>query len=150
MADYQRERRVFEERDSDRTRSMEPAEEYRRTEREVVHQEAPDEDYFRRRIIYYRITNVIWTIIGFIEVLIGLRVLLRLIAANPGNPFVNFIYDLSGVFVNPFLGIVNDPTSGNAVLEVNSLIAMLVYLLLGWGLVRLTWLLFDLTAPAVG
>ena len=120
---------------------------YRRVEREVVREDGVDDLYWRRRVMYARAVNVVWTIVGLIEALIGLRVLLRLIAANPGNPFVHFIYSLSGVFVSPFMGIVNDPSSGGAVLEVNSIIAMLVYLLIGWVVVRLIWLLFETTSP---
>ncbi|HET9014979.1 MAG TPA: hypothetical protein VFN57_05245 [Thermomicrobiaceae bacterium] len=157
MAEYRRER-VIEEHDSNATVPVTPAEPiaysrtdppdgYRRVEREVVREDTPEDRYYRRRVMYARAVNVVWTIIGLIEALIGLRVLLRLIAANPGNPFVHFVYALSGVFVNPFLGIVHDPSSGGAVLEVNSLIAMLVYLLIGWAVVRLIWLLFDTTAP---
>lgn len=155
MAEYRRERRIIEERDPEVTTPVEPVAysrveppaEYRRVEREVVHEETPDDVYLRRRIIYARVVNVVWTIVGLIEALIGLRVLLRLIAANPDNPFVHFIYDFSGVFVAPFLGIVHDPTSGGAVLEINSLIAMLVYLVIGWAAMRLIWLIFDTTSP---
>lgn len=158
MAEYRRERRVIEERDPQATTPVEPVEpaayartdppaQYRRVEREVVQEDTPEDLYYRRRIIYARVVNVVWTVIGLIEALIGLRVLLRLIAANPDNPFVRFIYDFSGVFVSPFLGIVRDPSSGGAVLEINSLIAMLVYLLIGWAAVRLIWLLFDTTSP---
>ncbi len=162
MAEYERERRVTEryDRDAEQTRPVEPVH-YRRTEVERG-DEAPGtynrverevyadsvDDRLRRRILYNKIATVIWTITGVIEALIGLRVLLKLIAANPGNGFVSFIYDLSGVFVAPFLGIVRDPRSGNAVLEINSLIAMVVYLLLTYLVLRLIWVLFDVTEPA--
>ncbi|ACZ39965.1 hypothetical protein [Sphaerobacter thermophilus] len=148
MADYERERRVREERRVEETSPVDPPGEYRRrVEHEVVHERDPAQEVLRRRAIFQRIATVVWTIIGFIEALIGLRVLLKLIAANPDNAFVNGVYDFSGVFVNPFLGIVNDPQSGNSVLEINSLIAMVVYLLIGWGLVRLIWLIFYTTEP---
>lgn len=151
MADYRRERRGVEEHDADRTRPVEPADEYRRVERErMAREDSPTDVYLRRRELFDRISYVVWTIIAFIEALIGLRVLLKLIAANAGNPFVSFIYDFSGVFVNPFLGIVHDPTSGGAVLEINSLIGMLIYLLIGYGVLRLVWMIFSVTAPTDG
>jgi len=100
-----------------------------------------------RQIIASRVAHTIWTIIGFIEALIAIRVILKLIGANAGNGFVNFIYGFSDFFVKPFLGIVTDPTSGKSILEINSLIAMLVYLLIGWVVVRLVWLVYDVTAP---
>lgn len=153
MPEYERERRVYREDDPERTRRVDPnaagerGGAYRRVEHEFVREQSPQDVYFRRRIIFNRIVNVVWTIVGFIEALIGLRILLKLIAANAGNGFVSFIYDFSGVFVNPFVGIVNDIQSGNSVLEINSLIAMLVYVLIGYGVMRLVWLIFDTTAP---
>lgn len=103
--------------------------------------------YLQRQITFGKISNVVWTIVGLVEALIGIRVILKLIGANAANGFVHFIYSLSGVFVAPFLGIVNDPISGNSVLEINSLIAMLVYLILGWAILKLLVLAFNVTEP---
>lgn len=147
MADYERERRVTERAEADQTRPVDPVQRFHREEREVVREDDGERVAQERRILFERIRNVIWTITSLIEILIGLRALLRLIGANPGNGFVDFIYRLSGVFVTPFLGIVDDPRSGSSVLEINSLIAMLVYMLLAWVIVRLIWLIFSVTEP---
>jgi hypothetical protein len=136
---YDEERRVYEERVDAPTRPVG----YRREEQVIV----DDRGVPPSRIIASRVSQVVWTIIGFIEALIAIRVILKLIGANAGNGFVNFIYGFSDFFVKPFLGIVNDPTSGNSILEINSLIAMLVYLVLGWVVIRLVWLIYDVTAP---
>lgn len=137
---YEEERRVSEEQVVDPT----PPTNYRREERVVV-----DDGLVvpPGRIVASRVSHTVWTIIGFIEALIAIRVILKLIGANAANGFVNFIYDFSHFFVRPFLGIVSDPTSGKSILEINSLIAMLVYLLLGWAVVRIVWLIYDVTAP---
>jgi hypothetical protein len=42
---------------------------------------------------------------GFIEALIALRFVLRLLGANPLNGFVQWVYDWSTPFVAPFAGI---------------------------------------------
>lgn len=134
MAEYRRETRVAEERDSQTATPVEPLATtpasppgaYRRVEREVVHDESAADRNDQRQLVSARTTNVIWSVVGFIEVLIGLRVLLRLIATNASSSFVRFIYDFSGVFVNPFAGIVHNRTSGNVVLELNAIIAMKV------------------------
>ena len=119
-----------------------------RTRREPVDYELDgDNEHTRRIIAYRRISAVIWTITGFIEILIGLRILFKLLAANSGNGFVNFIYNLSGVFVNPFQGMVNDVSSGSSILEINSLIAMLIFALLAWGIMKLVWLILSVTEP---
>jgi hypothetical protein len=117
-------------------------------ERDQYLHEHQDRMYEERRLRFTKIANVIWTITGFIEALIGIRILLKLISANPGNAFVDFIYNVTAVFVAPFMGIVTDPQSGGAVLEINSIIAMLVYLLITYGLVRVIWLIFQTTEPS--
>jgi len=154
MAEYRRETRITEERDPQTSAPVEPLADtpagepgaYRRVEREVIHDESATDRNYQRQMIYARIANVVWSVVGFIEALIGLRIVLHLIAANAGNSFVRFVYNFSGVFVNPFAGIVHNPASGNVVLEVNSIIAMLVYLLIGWAVVRIIRVIVDTTA----
>ena len=43
---------------------------------------------------------------------------------------------MSSLFLVPFFGLTGSPAAGGRVLEVPSLIAMLVYAFLGWGVVR--------------
>jgi hypothetical protein len=93
----------------------------------------------------YKVSQFIWLLFGGLEALIGIRVLLLLIGANPGNWFTAFVYQLSGVFLWPFQNIVANPTFQNYVLEITSLIAMIVYPLIGWAIVRLIWVLFYRT-----
>jgi hypothetical protein len=90
----------------------------------------------------YWVIQFIWLIFGGIEALIGLRVFLKLIAANPANPFAAFVYLVTDLLLRPFFGLTITPSAFGMVLEVHSLIAMVVYLFVGWGLVRLIWLLF--------
>jgi uncharacterized protein YggT (Ycf19 family) len=87
-----------------------------------------------------KLSQVVWLLIGIIEILIGLRVILRLVAANPNNQFAAFIYNASAPFLAPFFGLVGSPALDGAVLEIASLIAMAVYLILGWLLVQIIWL----------
>ena len=90
-----------------------------------------------------KISQVIWLFVGIIEVTAGLRVLLKLIGANPDNDFAGFIYNFAGVFLSPFFGLIGNPSSGGMVLEIASIIGMIVYALLGWGLISLILPLFD-------
>src|SRR6266581_62220 len=96
-----------------------------------------------QRVFTWKFTQLIWLLFGILEALIGLRVVLRLIAANPGNPFAELVYGLSYVFVWPFLGLTRTPSANGSVLEISSLIAMFVYALIGWVLVQLVWILID-------
>ena len=88
-----------------------------------------------------RINGIIWLLFGVLEALIGLRVILKIIAANPENSFAHFIYTTSRLFLAPFFGLVGEPTSDGSVLEVTSLVAMLFYLLVGLGITRLIYLI---------
>ena len=92
-----------------------------------------------RRIATFKITYVIWLVLGLLEALLAFRIGLKLIAANPANPFTMLVYNLSYIFVFPFLGLTAAPAAGGAVLELSSLIAMVVYALLFWAVERLVW-----------
>ncbi len=91
----------------------------------------------------YWITTVTYFILGVLEVILLLRLLFRLLGANQDNSFIMFLYNLSHVFVGPFNGIFNDQTLGRAgVFETSTLIAMLVYALIAWGIVSLGRVVF--------
>ncbi|HEY8598572.1 MAG TPA: YggT family protein [Thermomicrobiales bacterium] len=88
--------------------------------------------------------RVIYFCFAVIQIALGLRVLLKLIAANPTSGFTRFIYGFTAPFVAPFSNIVATPTAANgATLDVSSLLAILIYLLLSWLIVRLLLLLLD-------
>ena len=90
----------------------------------------------------YRVTQFIWLLFGGLEALLGIRVILMLIGANPATPFTALVYQLSELFLWPFRNIVANPAFGNSVLEITTFIAMIVYPLIGWAIVRLIWVLF--------
>jgi hypothetical protein len=90
----------------------------------------------------YKVTQFIWLLFGGLEALIGIRVILMLIGANPANPFTALVYQLSELFLWPFRNIVANPGFQNYILEITSIIAMIVYPLIGWAIVRLIWVLF--------
>ena len=96
-----------------------------------------------RQIILRKATRFIWWATGIVEGLIGLRVILRVMAANPGNPFASFVYAITNVFLWPFQTLVANPSSDGIVLEISSVIAMMVYLVLAWVEIELLWLLMG-------
>jgi uncharacterized protein YggT (Ycf19 family) len=91
----------------------------------------------KRAALVRRVNGIVWFLFAVLEVIIGMRVVLKLIGANPANSFTDLIYDLSYPFLVPFSGIVDDLQAGDGVLEISSLIAMLVYLFAAWGITRL-------------
>ena len=84
-----------------------------------------------------RAAMIIYLILGVVEALIITRVILKLLAANPASGFVRFVYNLSAPLVAPFQGIFPTPATQNSVLELSSLVAIAVYALIAWGIVRL-------------
>src|SRR5438105_4083649 len=82
--------------------------------------------YAQKKTIF-RFYQIIWYVLGIIEVLLGFRVVLKAIGANAGSEFVSFIYAVSNPFAIPFLGIIRTSISGVYVVEWSTLIAMVVY-----------------------
>jgi len=84
------------------------------------------------------LTNLIWFIAGVILVLLGFRFILALLGANPANSFANFIYSASHPFVAPFFSLFSyQQQYGISRFEIYTLVAMLVYLVIAWGLTAL-------------
>lgn len=82
--------------------------------------------------------RVVWYIVGFIIALLALRLILQLLGANTGNAFVDLVYGISGIFAAPFFGMFSyTPSYGVSYFEVSTLVAMLIYALLGWGIAKL-------------
>lgn len=95
-----------------------------------------------RRIFSFKATQLVWLLFGLLISMIALRIGLKLIGANPGSPIVTLIYGFTDLFLFPFNGMVNSPTTGNLVLELSSFFAILVYGLIAWGVAKVIWLVF--------
>jgi len=110
------------------------------TESEVqTTQKEPDRE---RRIFTFKATQVIWLLLGILEALLALRFGLKLIGANPDSPIAVFIYGFTSLFLFPFAGLTATPSAGGMVLEFSTLIAMVVYALIGWAIERIIWVIF--------
>ena len=93
--------------------------------------------------VLFRITRLIYWIFAALVGLIGLRVLLKLVAANPANAFASFVYEVTDTLLRPFLNLTATPSAGGMVLDLPALIGMLVYMLAAWLIVRFVWILFG-------
>ena len=85
----------------------------------------------------YRGTQVVWYILGLIEVLLAFRFFLKLLAANLSAGFSSFIYIVSYPFAGPFLNVFHASQVQQGVFEWTTLLAMFVFWLIAWGIVRL-------------
>lgn len=89
-------------------------------------------------------SRVVWYIAGFIIALLALRVLLLMLGANRDSGFVDFVYALSGFFAAPFIGIFPAPVYGQSFFDTASVVAIVIYALIAWGIAKL----FTLNRPA--
>jgi len=110
---------------------------------DYVHEEHIVQDTnLELRQTVYKVTQLVWLLFGVLEGLIGFRIILKLIAANPTNWFTFLVYQLTDFFLWPFLTITSTPAFQGHVLEIPAIIAMLVYALVSWIIVRLIWVIF--------
>lgn len=84
---------------------------------------------------------LIYFFLGVLEILLAFRLVLKLAGASVASSFVGLIYGLTGVFILPFEGIFRRGyTQGieeTSILEPSTLVALIVYAVLAWGIVKL-------------
>lgn len=100
-----------------------------------------------QRRLLLKLTQFIWLGFGLLEGLIGLRILLKLIAANPDSPFARLVYEMTRPFLAPFVGLTSTPAANGVVLEIHAIVALFVYALVSVLVERLIWIIFS--RPAV-
>lgn len=84
---------------------------------------------------------LIYFFFGFLEILLAFRLVLKLAGASLSSGFVRGIYAIAGIFILPFEGIFRrgfaQGVETTSVLEPSTIVAILVYILLAWGIVKL-------------
>jgi hypothetical protein len=100
---------------------------------EVIVQKTGQGNLRARRIVCY--------IAGVLEILLACRFVLKLLGANTKSIFVSVVYSVSQIFLHPFSGIFRSAvTKGietKSVFEPGTIIAVIVYALVAWGIVKL-------------
>ena len=94
------------------------------------------------RVTTFKLTQLIWLLVGLLEGLLALRFIFKLIGVNAANAFASLLYAVTDLFVAPFASLTSAPAASGMVLEVSTLIAMIVYALIGWALARIAYVLF--------
>ncbi len=92
----------------------------------------------------FRAAAVVGFIVGVADILIAARFLGKLLGASTQSAFVSFIYQVSSPLVAPFKGIFGNAGSSSNSFETASLVAIVVYAVVGWGIVMLIRII---TAP---
>lgn len=110
--------------------------------------EAPQKIYEKKKTIL-RSSQVIWYILGLIEVLLTFRFILKMLGANQSAGFTNLIYTITTPLAGPFNGILGTSFTGSSTFEWSTIMAAIVYLCIAWGLVYLMDLIYPITPSDV-
>ena len=95
----------------------------------------------------YRGTQIVWYILGVVEVLLAFRFVLKLLAANGAAGFSQFIYGITYPFATPFLAVFKRTQVMGSIFEWSTLLAMLVYWIIAWGIIKLFLMSKTVSTP---
>ncbi|HLV99885.1 MAG TPA: YggT family protein [Ktedonobacterales bacterium] len=111
------------------------------TEVETVYStevDAPESAAQRMR----RISTTIRYVFIVIEIVLALRFFLKLVGANPNSPFGVFLFGITDPLAAPFDSLVGNPRIGGGEAELTTLLALIVYPVFCWILIRGIQLMF--------
>lgn len=87
------------------------------------------------------IEYLVYFFFGALDVLLAFRLVLKFMGASISSGFVGLIYSLTGIFIVPFEGIFRrwfaQGVETTSVFEPSTLVALIVYAVLAWGIVKL-------------
>lgn len=94
---------------------------------------------------YQTAEYLVYFLFGTLEILLVFRLILKLTGASISSAFVGLIYGITGIFILPFQGIFRQATTTGiettAILEPATLVSIIVYAVLGIGIVKLVRIL---------
>lgn len=80
-------------------------------------------------LVVGKLTQTGYYLLGVLEGLLLLRLVFKLLGANPASPISQVVYGITQPFVAPFRDVVANPGTGQMVLEFTTIVAMLIYFL---------------------
>ncbi len=93
----------------------------------------------------HTVVNLVYYFFGLLDILLIFRLILKVLGASTTSGFVNMIYTITKIFIMPFEGIfrrgVAQGIETTSILEPATIVALIVYALLAWGIVVLIRLL---------
>ena len=87
----------------------------------------------------WRAVQFVYLVFGLIDGLLLLRLVLKLLGANPEAGFSNWLYNVTAVFLGPFKNILPTIGTTQSQLEMSVVVAILVYALAGWAVALIVW-----------
>ncbi|HAE36775.1 TPA: YggT family protein [Candidatus Nomurabacteria bacterium] len=85
----------------------------------------------------YRGTQIVWYVLGVVEVLLAFRFVLKFLGANAGAGFSSLIYQITHIFATPFLNVFRITNVSGSIFEWTTLLAMVVYWMLAIGIIKI-------------
>lgn len=95
----------------------------------------------------YRGTQIVWYLVCILEILLGFRFVLKFFGANPDAGFTNFIYMVTNPLTMPFWQVFGMSRVESSYFEWTTLLAMLVYGIIGWGITKLLLMSKTVSTP---
>ena len=105
-------------------------------------QKVPNDQAASSDILLSRFSKIIWYAVSVLNFTLGLRVLFKMLGANPNNPLAQMLYQFTEPFLWLFKGLFQNPSANGRVLEITTIVAILIYTLAAWALIQLMWVLF--------
>ncbi len=98
--------------------------------------EAPERSGDSRDRTVRKVEDFVWFLIAAVSILIFVRFILLLFGARTGVPFVDFWYNLTAPLIAPFAGMFGTIDTFNTYtgqrIEIESLVAIVIYALIGY------------------
>ena len=95
----------------------------------------------------YRGTQIVWYILGVIEILLAFRFVLKFLGANPSAGFTAIIYNVTYPLAVPFLSVFNITRVEGSIFEWTTLLAMFVYWVVALGIIQLLLIGKSVSTP---
>lgn len=83
------------------------------------------------------IRTLVNIVVGVIEFVLSLRFVFKFFTVNSSTPFVAWIYSVTAGLVSPFARIAPDLKLGGFVIDFATLVALIVYILVGYLILRI-------------
>ena len=90
----------------------------------------------------WRAVQLVYLLFGVIDGLLVIRLVLKLLGANPHAGFANWIYSLTDFFMGPFKNLLPSIGTDQSIIELSLVVAILFYALVGWALARFVAIVF--------
>jgi hypothetical protein len=92
-------------------------------------------------------TQIVWYMLSILEILLVFRFVLKFMGANAAAGFTSFIYAITWPFTAPFNAVFSRTVVEGSIFEWTTLLAMLVYWIVAYAIVRLFLMSKTVSTP---